>query len=64
MLPCSRSVLDGNLLAEPPAVLLLHERVNICSGEVLVHVHSVAEILESGHVAHYSLVPVVLSLET
>ena len=64
MLPCSRSVLDGNLLAEHPAVLLLHERVDICSGEVLVHVHLVTEILESGHVAHYSLVPVVLSLET
>ena len=61
--PGSRAVLDGYLLAQHTAVLPLQERVDVGRSEILVHVHAVAQILETGHIAHHRLLPVVLGLE-
>ncbi len=61
--PGSRPVLHGYLLAQGAAVLPLPERVDVGPCEVLVHVHLVAQILESCHIAHHGALPVVLGLE-
>ena len=56
--------LDGNLLAQHLAVLLLLQGEDVFSRVVLVHVHLVLQELEAGDAAHHDAVEVMLCLES